>query len=167
MGIGTGREFSSQLIIRRANIRDADEILWVEQSCFSQPWTKEDIEQDIAYNELVYIIVACTDDKIVGFINVQVLMDECDIRRIAVLPEYQNRRIASILMNTMINFTDMIGVKWHTLEVRAGNEYAKHLYRDFGFMESSRRENYYGPDDDAILMTRIGDPLESDPATQA
>ena len=40
------------------------------------------------------------------------------------------------------------------LEVRIGNEEAEPLYTSFGFLEITRRANYYGPNQDAIVMRK-------------
>ena len=40
-----------------------------------------------------------------------------------------------------------------SLEVRAGNDAAKALYRKFGFTEDGVRPNYYSNGEDAILMS--------------
>ncbi len=157
----------SELMIRRAAPKDAAALADLEKACFSEPWSQEAIAHDIEFNELVTTVVAAADKKVIGYISVQILLDECDIRRVAVLPDYQNMKVGSILMNALINLTESAGVQCHTLEVRDGNEPARKLYEKFGFQECGRRKDYYGPGSDAILMTRIGDPTESDPARQA
>jgi ribosomal protein S18 acetylase RimI-like enzyme len=40
------------------------------------------------------------------------------------------------------------------LDVRIGNEEAQPLYLSFGFVEISRRANYYGPRLTAIVMRK-------------
>ena len=40
------------------------------------------------------------------------------------------------------------------LEVRVGNEEAIPLYEAFGFIEISRRKDYYGPGKPAIVMRK-------------
>ena len=40
------------------------------------------------------------------------------------------------------------------LEVRVSNEEAMPLYSSFGFIEISRRANYYGPGKTAIIMRK-------------
>ena len=40
------------------------------------------------------------------------------------------------------------------------------LYSIFGFMENGRRVKYYG-DEDAVMMLRIGDPGDADPAMKS
>ena len=158
---------TQELIIRRAGVSDAAELAALEQICFRDPWTEESIRHDLEFGELLTTIVAVTDRRIIGYISVQILLDECDIRRVAVLPERRGMQVASILMSALIHFVETQGVKMMTLEVREDNNPARGLYEKFGFRENGRRPNYYGPAEDAVLMARIGDPDEVDPARQA
>jgi ribosomal protein S18 acetylase RimI-like enzyme len=40
------------------------------------------------------------------------------------------------------------------LEMRIGNDQARPLYESLGFIEISRRENYYGPGLTAVVMRK-------------
>lgn len=159
-----------ELVIRRAEPKDAPEIAAIEAASFDDPWTQESIEHDLQYSETVTYVVAVADHQIVGYVSVQIVEDECDIQRVAVLPEYRTMHVASILLTSLIHFTETMGVQTHYLEVRRGNEAARRLYRKFGFLENGLRKNYYDGKDgkeDAILMTRIGDPNDVNPELQA
>jgi len=156
----------AELIIRNATSRDADDIEEIELKSFAEPWLKETILHNIEFNETVTVIVAVSNNKVIGYIDVQVVMDECDVRRIAVHPDYRGTRIAAILMQAMIHITEQCGVQSHYLEVRESNSAAIGLYSIFGFMENGRRVKYYG-DEDAVMMLRIGDPGDADPAMKS
>ena len=157
----------TELVIRRAKPSDAPAIAKIEAECFDDAWSEESIEKEITYSEVVQNVVAVVDGVLIGYMNVQIIMDECDIRRVAVLPEFRTMHVASILMNSLLHFSEASGVKSHFLEVRESNSAAIGLYGKFGFLESGRRVKYYDGKEDAIMMVRIGDPMVSDPDTQA
>lgn len=83
------------------------------------------------------------ENKPVGFICGQSVSDECELYRIAVLPEYRHQCIATQLMEYFINKCKSNGIKRIFLEVRCDNEPAKKLYEKHGFSEVGRRRNYY------------------------
>ena len=155
----------TELVIRRAKPSDAAGIAAIEAACFDDAWKKEAIEKEITYSETVTNVVAVADGILIGYMNVQIIMDECDIRRVAVLPDFRSMHVASILMSSLLHFTEESGVKSHFLEVRESNDAARGLYGKFGFLENGRRKKYYDGVEDAILMIRIGDPMVSDPDT--
>ena len=83
------------------------------------------------------------ENKPVGFICGQSVSDECELYRIAVLPEYRHQCIATQLMEYFINKCKNNGIKSIFLEVRCDNEPARKLYEKHGFSEVGRRRNYY------------------------
>ena len=93
------------------------------------------------------------DDVIVGFIIATDLVETCDILSLIVDPEYRNRKIATNLIDYLISELDE-NLKLITLEVRANNTAAIHLYDKFGFEVVNVRKKYYSNGDDAYLMAR-------------
>lgn len=146
-----------EIKIREAKLSDLSELEMLEKQCFSDPWSRKSLRSEIEYVNDILFLVAVLDKEIIGYIDVQMVLDEADVRRVAVKPAYRNQHIASILMEIMLNYTDSAGIKTHTLDVRAGNTAALKLYGKFGFYENGRRKNYYEGNEDAILMMRIGE----------
>lgn len=147
-----------RLVIRKADVHDARAISRLEAACFREPWTEEDIRRDIEFNEIMQVIVAEDDEELLGYIDFQTLDLECDLRRICVRPNRRQLNVGTCLMLAMIRFADQRGIPEIRLEVREDNLAAIGLYKNMGFYENGRRKGYYGPDEDAILMLRIGDP---------
>ena len=157
----------TELLIREANIKDVKALALLDEICFDNPWSAEAIRHDIEFGEHLIYFVAQTDNKIIGYICAQTILDECDIRRVCVHPDLRRLNVASILMQALIHVSEEAGVKCHTLEVKEGNEAALGLYRNFGFIENGRRAGYYADGSDAILMLRLGDPSNVDPEMSA
>lgn len=153
---------TAEMLLRNAERHDVKRLAEIDRICFSQPYSASMFEHDIQYGDNLTILTAVVDQEIVGYIEIMIVLDECEIQRVAVLPEYRRRYVASIMMNSMLHLTDSLGIQSHTLEVRAGNKPAIRLYEHFGFKQNGLRKNYYG-DDDALLMLRIGDPEQFDP----
>ena len=93
------------------------------------------------------------DEEIVGFIIATDLIETCDILCLIVDPDYRRMLIATNLIDYLISELDE-NLKLITLEVRANNKAAIHLYDKFGFEVVNVRKRYYSNGDDAYLMAR-------------
>lgn len=134
---------------------DIDAIVSVENACFSTPWSIDAIKHEICENKLADFMIACDEENnIIGYIGIWTLLDECQINKIAVMPEKRKIGIGKTILNHVIEFTRDMGVKSWYLEVRESNTAAQALYRSAGFSSVGTRKNYYiNPVEDAVLMS--------------
>lgn len=134
---------------------DIDAIVRVENACFSTPWSIDAIKHEICENKLADFMIACDEENnIIGYIGIWTLLDECQINRIAVMPEKRKIGIGKTILNHVIELTRDMGVKSWYLEVRESNTAAQALYRSAGFSSVGTRKNYYiNPVEDAVLMS--------------
>jgi len=114
---------------------------------------KERVLFDIKNNTFTNYYIYKDNDKVVAFINYQIMYERSELININVLDEYQNRGIASKLIDFMFNDLKTNGVKNITLEVKVTNLNAIHLYEKYGFKEVSIRKGYY-QGIDGILMKK-------------
>lgn len=117
--------------------------------CYGEsPWSEVYLLSNLKRD--VYFL-AEVDDEIVGFLAVQVVMEEMEITNLAVKPEFRSKKIASALMDQINNFSGTL-----FLEVRKSNKLAQNLYKKYNFEDFYTRKNYYShPTEDAILMRKI------------
>lgn len=136
---------------------DVADILAIEETCFSEPWTASMIE-DLLANEFDFTWVASVDGVTAGFCNFRVIAGEGELMRIAVLPEKRRAGVAKVLMDTLFAKADSEDIKPIMLEVREHNEGAIALYTSYGFKTIGKRKNYYHkPDEDACIMQAKGE----------
>lgn len=148
-----------KLIVRSAEVGDIDAIAEMEQICFSTPWSRESIAHELTGNSMAQYLVAELDGRIAGYGGMWVIVDEGHITNVAVLPQYRNKKIATLIMAVMLTAGERQGIHRFTLEVRSSNEAAKALYRKLDFKEEGLRKGYYqDTGEDAIIMWR--DPSE-------
>ncbi|MGD9568046.1 MAG: ribosomal protein S18-alanine N-acetyltransferase [Sedimentibacter sp.] len=139
-------------IIRGMRYDDLDQITEIEKVCFSLPWSKDSFEQELK-NEMAYYQCAEENGIIMGYMGMWKIIDECHITNVAVLPEYRNSGIGSMLISKMVEICKCSEIKSMTLEVRQSNLPAISLYEKFGFMPVGKRPRYYmKPTEDAIIM---------------
>ena len=92
--------------------------------------------------------------KPVGTISLTRTGDDGEIGNVAVLPEYRGKGIAKALLTQALEYgKHELGMTLFTLEVRAGNAAAIHLYESAGFRTEGLRPRFYtDPVEDALIM---------------
>jgi ribosomal-protein-alanine N-acetyltransferase len=108
---------------------------------------------DLSSPAVIYFLVY-DEQRLVGFLATQQVMDELEITNFAVIPAYQRRGLAKQLMSNLWTFHGTL-----FLEVRESNQTARHLYEKCGFVQFNRRKAYYShPVEDALLLrkTQLG-----------
>lgn len=142
--------------IEKMTLDDIDGVCEVCENSFPIPWSRKSFEDELN-NMLATYLVAKLEEKVVGFIGLWFVMDECHITNIAVHNEYRNKHIATELVNAMFEYCKEHETSYVLLEVRSSNVAAKELYKKFGFKEDVVRKDYYkNPDntrEDAIVMS--------------
>ena len=91
----------------------------------------------------------------VGYIAFLFLFDQGDICTVCVHEKYRRMKIASRLLEDVLNIGKSQGVKTFHIEVRSGNAPAIALYGKHGFKVTGSIKNYYrNPTEDALLMEK-------------
>ena len=122
-------------------------------SCFgASAWSTESITAQLDKPDS-YCAVAVDEEKVVGYIAFEKILDEGSIVELAVDPEHRRQGMGRRLVELMLS--SCTGVKTICLEVRVSNTAARSLYEAFGFEEITIRKNYYDdPREDAAIMIK-------------
>jgi len=138
---------------RVLNINDLDDIVEIDHSSFTSPWTREAFRQELTLNPYAIYIGAEVDGRLVGYAGVWIIIDEAHITNIAVHPDFRGMKIGEKLMMKLMETIMVKGAKRASLEVRVSNYVAQNLYRKFGFVEGGIRKGYYTDNyEDALVM---------------
>ena len=144
------------------NADHLDEVAELERICFSTPWSRNMLAEELDNLLSAFLVALDDNDKVVGYAGVQIILDEGYITNVAVRPECRRQGIAAKLLQVFLDFAKANKLAFLTLEVRASNYDAIALYGSRGFRSVGRRKNYYEhPKEDAIIMT-----LEFDHGTE-
>ena len=131
-----------------------DDILLMEQQCFSVPWTHEQLMAQLS--DFMHIFLAAEDEngRAVGYAGLMYVLDEGYISNVAVSPNRRREGIADMLLTELYERAKAKKLSFLTLEVRESNIPAQSLYKKHGYTEVGRRKAYYSrPKEDAVLMT--------------
>ena len=141
--------------ISHMKIEDIEDILIVENLCFTVPWSKESFTQELLNRELTRYVCARVENRAIAYAGMWKICDEGHITNVAVHPEYQKKGIGGKLICHLINIAQKEKIKKMTLEVRKSNTAAQKLYLKYGFEIKRVRKGYYSDNkEDAIIMWR-------------
>ncbi|WP_251861522.1 ribosomal protein S18-alanine N-acetyltransferase [Clostridium sp. Marseille-Q2269] len=141
------------IIILPLSLEYIDGVMEIDSLSFSVPWSKISYETELKNKFAKYIIVVDkTNNKVLGFAGMWLIIDECHITNIAVHPNYRGLGIGNILMNEIIEFCKQHTITGITLEVRESNTTAKNLYYKHGFKDSGIRKGYYSDNNENALL---------------
>ena len=110
---------------------------------------------EILNNDLYSVFYLSEEEtsEISGYAVFYDTLDSIDLFEIAVLKEKQGKGYGNMLLNYTVGIFCKNGRKIF-LEVNENNEKAIRLYKKNGFEEISVRKNYYGNNQNAVIMMK-------------
>jgi len=142
------------IIIRPFEPSDLDQVLEIERKSFPKnQWYDEEIFMEYHIRDRDLFLVACLEDRVVGYVIGSLVEDYGHIVSIAVSPEHRGKGIGKKLLNEIENRLIERGAKLLLLEVGVDNEVAIRMYLENGYKQIAVLAKYYG-DRDAYLMIK-------------
>ena len=148
-----------QGVIQQATLENLDELVDLEEACFSIPWSRKSLEAELQGNQFSRVLMIPHPDlakktQVIGYICGWIIFEEVRFLNLAVHPEFRRQGLASELILEMLDLGRVAGCGRGMLEVRETNVAARNLYESFQFHAYATRKGYYtNPTEDAILMT--------------
>ena len=142
---------------RLATLEDFEAVQKIENECFKEPYSTEDLHYEFEGNPVNKIIVAENDGKVIGFIDFLITFNSSTIMQVAVTKEFRSKGIATQLLSEMENsFPKEIDdlVETITLEVRESNVPAQKLYLKNGYKIVVVKSHYYKDGENAVYMIK-------------
>ena len=145
------------MMIRPFARDDVAAILAIQVQCpHAAQWRIDDylrLADDPYGMVLVAQVAAKSGPEVVGFAAFCRVIDEAELRNLAVEPAHQRQGIARALLAEGSGKLGEYGVRRIFLEVRASNRAALGVYTSLGFRLLSTRKDYYqNPVEDALVM---------------
>ena len=133
---------------------DIDAVLKIEEEAYGDHhWSKDSFYGELSNNLAHYYSAFDFDGNLVGYAGSWHVLDEAHITTIAVKPRFLRKKIGEALLNQILKACYQNGIKYITLEVRAGNTPAISLYEKYGFKSLGVRKGYYqNNNEDALIM---------------
>lgn len=144
---------AADLRIETLRRRDLRHVLPIENAVFPEPWNIAVFHSELALRHGRRYRAAWDGNEMAGYIGFMMVDEEAHITTIATAPAYQRAGVGTALILDGIHALRGTGIRHLSLEVAAGNEPAKALYRSFGFAPVGVRRNYYPrTGEDALVM---------------
>lgn len=148
------KQDNSISIVQITNVQEICDIL-LKFSHLFVPTLVESIQDIISYakklSEKAFVYVALYNDDIVGFTTFYAndfITKTAFGSLIAVLPDYQNRKIGQMFLTKIFNTAKEVGMTRMKISVRKDNDKAITLYKKYGF------EYYCEEDNEHFLMIK-------------
>jgi len=152
-----------KIVIERMSIDDIENVVNVENNCFTTPWSKDSFLREIVENKIALYLVAKIENIAVGYIGVWRIQNEGHITNVAVHSDYRGMGIGNMLVSELLSLCEKEGIDAFTLEVRKSNLVAQNLYKKFQFVEVGIRKGYYqDTKEDAVIMWRRETQMEDE-----
>ena len=145
--------------IQKATLGNLDELVNLEQACFSMPWSKKSFEAELAGNQFSHVLMILDSGQgqniqAIAYICMWIIFEEIRFLNVAVHPDFRRQGLARQLIGHSLDLGKEASCCRGMLEVRATNHSARNLYESFQFQAYATRKSYYtNPTEDAILMT--------------
>lgn len=144
------------MVLREMLVDDLDQVMEIEETLFSPPWTREGMFTFLTREDTMFLAVE-EKGSVIGYIGSLLVLDEAEILNVAVRKDKQRAGVGGFLMCGLLRLLSERGIRTVHLEVRTGNGTARRLYERNGFAVDGIRKNYYSdPVEDAVLMTYNG-----------
>lgn len=157
----------SSVVVRPAERADLLAVMRIERHSFAQPWPFEPFQHYLGHPGFLVAVdtvpataqdsdASVVESPVIGFVVGDVIRIRGQplghVKDLAVHPDRRGEGVGSMLLREILGvLSDAETVK---LEVRASNEGARSLYRQFGFEPHRRDTRYYDNGEDAIVMIR-------------
>ena len=141
-----------EITISEMSISHLLEIKDILTSDFDNFWTYSIFENELKNPNSNYF-VATINNEIVGFAGIWQVFDEIHITNIVTKISKRHMGIGSKLLEKLIEVSKFKSATSLTLEVNDSNINAIKLYEKYNFKKIGLRKNYYGQNENAIIMT--------------
>ena len=141
-------------MISEMNLQDLENIKDCLLTDFDDFWSYNILKQELENGKSKYFVLK-QENEIIGFAGILLIIDEVNIMNIVVRKDKRNLGIGSLLLEKIIDFSEIHNATSITLEVNEKNVPAIRLYEKYGFKQVGIRKKYYNNEDNAILMDLV------------
>jgi len=153
MNAGQVKGAGASIRVELATNDDIDGIMAIEEACFTPPWPRDAMLEEISGRDWSRVYVARMGELIAGFMVYWIVDMERHLLNIATAERWRRSGVAGRLMGLMLQEASHAGAEVIVREVRRTNANAHALYEKLGFRRVGVRPGYYADNgEDAIVM---------------
>jgi ribosomal-protein-alanine N-acetyltransferase len=140
--------------VDRMRPADLDEVVAIEESSFTNPWTRTMFLGELGRGDVARAwVLRAPGGRVVAYCLGWLVAGELHISNLATGPAWRRQGLGrAFLQRALETVADEGGVD-ATLEVRQSNAAARNLYQELGFTVVGVRSRYYSdPTEDALVL---------------
>ena len=153
-----GEAGAADIRIRTVERADLLAIHRIEQAVFPQPWPFSALESYLGETGFLVAETDADEARVAGYVIADTVPNHGTplghVKDLAVREGDRRQGVATALLRRALSVLEAAGSASAKLEVRADNEGARRLYRQFGFEHRKTIPNYYSNGEDALVMVR-------------
>lgn len=138
--------------ITKMTLQDLESLSPILETEFDNFWTPTTLKSEIENPDSI-VIIAKNNSEILGFAGIWKAVDIMHIMDIVVAKKHRTKHIGQAMLEELIQLCKNNNIYELTLEVRQDNTPAINLYTKYNFKKIGERKNYYGVNNNAIIMT--------------
>lgn len=127
--------------------------IWAIEQTLLGPWSYGQLQEELTIGHGWQLVAKHPDGQVCGYLFGATVIDEAEIRKIAVAEACRRHGVANLLLSTACLNLSHQKVTSCFLELRASNLPALHLYQKNDFQIVGQRKSYYTlPTEDAMIL---------------
>ena len=138
------------------NTRGIEILAAIDAQIFDSPWSISQWRSEVENTTNRVLLISLDEELLfpVGFITYGIAGEDMELKKIAVLPQYRLKHVASLAIEKMLDDARQEDVHNVIAEVAITNLAALRLYEKHAFYKIYVRKKYYGNLIDAIVMQK-------------
>jgi ribosomal-protein-alanine N-acetyltransferase len=125
----------------------------LDQTCLGGMWSLAGYEREWeSPNGFLLGLRSPTSADLIGMGAFWQILEEAHITLLAIAPQFRQQGLGHYLLRALLTLAAQQQLERATLEVRASNLAAIHLYQKLGFQVAGRRKRYYPDQEDALIL---------------
>ncbi len=142
---------SASLMLRLLTVGDLAAVVALDQAALGGWWSAQQYAEELAKASTLFVGFSQAS-HLLSMAAAWLICDEAHIVVLAVHPQHRRQGLGRRTLHYLLHQLPP-SIRHATLEVRAQNTIALHLYQSLGFQILGRRRHYYQqPDDDALIL---------------
>jgi len=127
--------------------------VWAIERTLLGPWTEAQLRGELALAHGWQLVAKGAGGEVCGYLFATTVVDEAEIRKIAVAAACRQQGIGHLLLSTACQQLSRQSIARCFLELRASNRVALTLYQKNHFQIVGQRKSYYtAPTEDAMVL---------------
>ncbi|MDH5719077.1 MAG: ribosomal protein S18-alanine N-acetyltransferase [Spirochaetia bacterium] len=126
----------------------------LDKALFNPSWNETQWQNEFDNPSVEIYIMQNSKDEPIGFLSASIVDKNIEIRKVGILPEFQRKGYASLLMNKVYELSKNYNAETIILEVNETNHPAVMFYQKNGFSVFHERRNYYANHQKAFCMQK-------------